>query len=305
MPLSVQANQRHIRLGEVDLFAPITFTNIGINGYLQNVYSHPDYAFDVLPYSFSHCIQLLQHSKESGQSAVVTQSIIKLFVNRVKEAPFIDAAMFADVIMVLPSLLDAHSIDGSPEWNIDIFKKNVHDIIYSSLYHQFDFFKQSPADFLAMVTQSVGTMAQPSIESLYNEAVYKTQLRLSLVRFLEMALSKITWSVTEPEAIWPSMQYMIQGLVGLYQARVITFDDLDDLLWTLTYRFGYFVTLFATHLPSSFYDGIKMDLEQNSCVLFQVEEQEDTIRTKEQYLITALLKAETQMRAQEHGIVLG
>ena len=125
-----------------------------------------------------------------------------------------------------------------------------------------------------------------------------------IIRFFETTLSKIIWNPNMYEGIWQSVLSIANGLQNLGLRGILDhMDDLDDLHWSLTYRFCFFLDLAGSHLPLEFFDEVENDLDSNVVFFLEMQEQDEGIKTKKEFITDALLKAKTKALAFErHGI---
>ena len=77
---------------QLALHAPIQLTPSGISLFLRTTFNRPEYVSDILPYSLSHFIQLIQHGKTiQQQKRAYIKSVIKLFGNKIKNTTSLNA----------------------------------------------------------------------------------------------------------------------------------------------------------------------------------------------------------------------
>ena len=76
---------------------PISFTQQGIAHYFTYTYNHEKYT-EYLPYNFSHMIQFLEYGLKSGQNEQFAGSVIKMFMQKIKAAPYVEAESFAEFL---------------------------------------------------------------------------------------------------------------------------------------------------------------------------------------------------------------
>ena len=178
----------------------------------------------------------------------------------------------------------------------DRFKESVNSVLYTSFLNEYDLFKKDPDNFLQDLSQQVLDLAQEEIAVL--------QLRNVLMRFLETSIGKLVWSADESEKAWDSTKKIASELTKLTEQAIIEdINELDDLFWSLTYRFGFFIDIFASTLPDAFYDVVQQDIVAKKLLLVNLEEQQDWLEAKETYLTRTLKCSKAKMFAYQNGIL--
>jgi hypothetical protein len=105
------------------------------------------------------------------------------------------------------------------------------------LSNEYAEFKKDPAVFLQSIAGNIAFKAQ--------QELFVDQLRMQIVRFLELALSKLVWS---PE------------------------ENLDDIYWSLVHRYSYFLRVCTDIIPDTFYRDVRADINTNKLVLFDLDQ---------------------------------
>ena len=287
----------------IDFLSPITFNSEGITHFFTHVYNHSDYGSDFLPNNFSHLLQFLQHGQNTRQGASYAQSVLKLFGNKLKSAPYISAYAFSAMLGSLQELLKHYFTPPKPT-SLVTLKTNVSDVLYSTFLSQFDAFKKNPKTFFNNLSNEIISSLNHELRSA-EKKLKKEQLRQSVVRFLELCTGKLIWSPQEPSDIMPSLSTVSKQLAKMMNNHIIQdIDHLDDLFWSLTHRFCFFIELTGEQLPIAFYQNSKQDLLRKNLLLCSLEEQEKLITSKADRLMNALLTGEAKARAQEKGILV-
>ena len=285
------------------LYAPVNFSGSGVRGYLRNVYNNQEYTQEILPNDFSHLVQFLNNGKKTKQSRAYAKSVFKLFGNKLKAAHYVNAYAFSDMIEQMPLLLEDYFLLAKSN-SMNKHKENVTSILYSTFLSKYDYFKKNPQDFFDDLSQDILHALENELTAL-NDDVTMDQLRQSMVRFLEIGLNKLVWSVEEPEKIWDSVKTISQQLERLMEHNVIDdADDLDDLYWSLVHRLCYFIEIAGPELPFDFYEKIKTEVSAQQVIMFDLEEQEAALESKSQKLMNVLVMAQAKKQATERGIVV-
>jgi hypothetical protein len=108
------------------------------------------------------------------------------------------------------------------------------------------------------------------------------------------------WDHTSYESIWESILTIANSIQMLGVNGIIEYvDDLDDIFWSLTYRFCYFLDLVGSGLPTSFHENIENDIDSGVIFFLELPEQDEGIKSKKQILKEALLKAKIKAIAFE------
>lgn len=286
-----------------DPFLPITFSQEGIDYFLRNVFNDSKYGTEFLPNDFSHLLQFLQHGLDANQGPEFAQSVFRLFSNKLKAATYVNAYAFADALTPLQNILQNYFVE-TKSLSIKQLKTSVSDVLYSSFLSQFDFFKRDPKMFFNNLSTEILSSLHHELAGPKKE-IAKDQLRQTTVRFMELCASKLVWSPEESAEIWKTVQSISDQLALLVKNRIITnVDLLDDLFWSLTHRFCFFLELTGSDLPPAFYQNIKQDLLRNNSLLCKLKEQERALTKKSDYLMQAIVTGEAKARAQQAGIVV-
>jgi hypothetical protein len=285
------------------LRAPITLSATGIDTFLRTAFNNPVYVSDILPHDFSHFIQLLQHSKSMTQHRrAYVKSVIKLFNNKIKGTQYINAYAFSVMLDQVPDLFEEYF---SLKRLLDPARstKKVYTILEETFLNRFDQFKEKPREFLDTLSHEIVENLQKESE-LITEDISVEQLRQSIVRFLELCITKLVWSPEDHEAIWDSVKKISRQCEVLIDRNIISdSSDLDDLYWSLIHRFCFFVDITGSDLPIEFYEKIRNDIASQQLLLLELEEQEKSIEPKMAHLKRALFNGEAKKRALDNGIV--
>ncbi|MCK5633142.1 hypothetical protein KAH94_05300 [bacterium] len=286
----------------IDPFLPISFTPDGISYFLKQVYNRPDYGAEFLPNNFSHLLQFLDHGTKTNQGASYAQSVLKLFNNKLKSASYINAYIFSEMLTQLEPILKQYFVGPKPR-KLETLKLSINDVLYSSFLSQFNFFKRDPKTFFNNLSHEILTSLNHELAGSKKE-IEKEQLRQTTIRFLEVCINKLVWSPDDLLDVWQSVGTLSDNLAGMMKNNVIKdIDHLDDLFWSVTHRFCFFIDILGADLPVSFYQNIKQDLLAKKPLLCKLEEQEKLITSKTDHLLQAVITGEAKARAQQQGIL--
>lgn len=283
--------------------------------YVKQVYNHRSYA-EYLSQDASHVVEFLQLGSELNLSADYMYVGMRLFYNKYKETEIVNDSVIRQLLPAIANHLGQYfstQAEETPYANLDFIKKHTEEVILHKFTEHFTRFQATPDTFIEELASDLASFYKQR-EHAMTQALTKRdakqesliRLRQTTIRFFELTLNKSMWNMLEPDTIWPSFVEMATGLQGLAEQQVIDhMDDLDDLFWTLTHRFGYFVELAGAELPLDFYDKVEESLIGRSVHFLEMKEQDDGITSKKQVLIEMLLKGKTRSIAAQHGIITG
>ena len=273
---------------------------------IQHKMRMPDYIHQVLPNDFSDLPYLLAFGTTHQQSPLYPHSVIKSFTNALKRSSYVNAVAFSHLLHDLPEqLLPYFSLPLSRSYITDPivydaafsdrFKITINSMLYSKFSTDYESFREDPAAFLRTISMDISTIAQ--------EEMQQAQLRQSIIRLCEVALSKLIWDPTTHEATWNTTKRIAEQLAHLLERNILDdTNDLEDLYATLINRYCYFIDITATDMPSSFFTAIKNDLKAHDIVLFALTEQDGIFESKLAYMQRTLLQAETNAYRYQAGV---
>lgn len=271
-----------------DLCKPMSMRSDGtlkyssVTCFLKHTINHEKYVQDVIPeIPFAHLEQFINHGIKTNQQRSYIKAVFRLFDKKFKAAPYINAAELAPFLQKLPELLKTYLIAPTKAEKKHVIKQ----VVRSELENHFEFLKQDPEAFLDQLAEKILCAQSPAGE------VSCEQLRYSLGRFIETCLTKIIWSPTDKDEVWKTFVAIGRSLATLQeQSIIISLDDLDDLLWTLTTRFCLFLSISGSDLPVDFYEKARDDIRHGIEYFDKCKEQEDLITSKSAYLQDAIIK---------------
>lgn len=283
---------------------PVEITPASLLQSIQRELKDPNYRREILPNNFSYLIQLLEYGCKTDQPRDYTQNVLSLFSKLLKGSEYVNSYVFGSLVEQFPRLLKKNFMyykPGSPTEQLalndldmlDRLQQTVTTCMYGKFTNEFNTFKENPDNFLDDLTKKIinATSEEMSIESL----------RQTVVRFLELGLSKLIWSAHDNERSWESLKTMSERIASLMEVNIIDdLNDLDELFWTLVHRYCYFLDLNSTELPISFYEKVKQDISIQQLALFDLEEQESFLQSKSQCLLHTLLTQEAKKRAYDY-----
>lgn len=271
---------------EVDLVnffcKPIEFTPEGISYYFKYVYNHPEYVH-YLPYNFSHMIQFLEYGLKSEQNEQFAGSVIKMFLQKIKAAPYVEAESFAEFLpkltCAMKPYLEKKEASFLREMQIVIKEK------LSKIFAQyFSYFQKNPDAFMTNLSEQIAKQTNLSITQQHIDVEH---LKKDVLRFLELASNKLIWSSKDDIQVWYTCNRLAHECQGCLDQKVLCNQDaLDDICWSFIHRFCYFVELSHENLSKNFYAQVLHDLQTKPLALVALEEQEDLMTTKKSHLMS-------------------
>lgn len=271
---------------EVDLVTffckPIEFTPEGISYYFKYVYNHPEYVH-YLPYNFSHMIQFLEYGLKSDQNEQFASSVIKMFLQKLKAAPYVQAESFAEF---LPKL--TRSMKPYLEKKEASFLREMQIVIKEKLSkifaEYFSYFQKNPDGFMTNLSEQIAKQTNLSVTQQHIDVEH---LKKDVLRFIELASNKLIWSSKDDVEVWYTCNRLAHECQNCLDENVLCNQDaLDDICWSFIHRFCYFVELSHETLSKNFYAQVLHDLQTKPLALVALEEQEDLMTSKKSHLMS-------------------
>ena len=272
------------------LLAPIDgLSQHAIEQFIRVSYNHPKYAEVILPYSFYHLNQLLWLGYEQDQPRGFFNSIFALFHQKTKEVPSISTYALDDLIDVLQK-----TVYKQCQPDETLFKKLKTDFTGAIQGAFSSWFSASPDEFVDELASTVAQQANIA----YQQHTHPHDLQAMILRFLEQIINKLTWDPSNPMDAWIQFKALGRKLEGLVELGLIqSMDELDDLYWSLTLRFGNYLDLVATSMLPSQIRTMHSQISKAKHPLFALEEQNECIVSKgerlKNKLMSCLFKAHT------------
>ncbi len=269
---------------------------------IQKAMQDPYFATEILPNDFSYLWGLLTFGKNSQQPLIYARSVFKLFGNTIKGSDYINAYAFSDLITHLIEILQAYMRQTKQNGGLieyDVFKKEVNSLLYTKFSTEYDNFKKDPSTFLETLSGDIAFNA--------HQELTVDQLRMQVIRFLELAISKLVWSPQECNASWDLVKKISTDLAQLVETNIIAdINDLDDIYWSLVHRYSYFMRIFTDTLPDTFYREIRHEINNTKLVLFDLDVKNGGIsESKFAHLNRILFESEARSKAIEKGVLVG
>lgn len=299
----VQKQQSFAILSDRDasLKSPVYFSAQGVHHFLTQVFNNHRYAQDILAHDFSHLGQFLTHGKSMEHKRTYAKSVFRMFGNKLKATPFVNAYAFSGLAKDLPALIRDYFIVFN-SGDLNPAKATVEDLLYSSFINSFTTLKERPDQFFNDLSNEIVHTLNNKYHLL--DDLTLDEVRTSLLKFLELGVNKLVWDPADRFATWENCKTIAHSFHTLLELNIIADpDDLNDLYITLIERYCYFLELTASELPVSLYEQIKHDVASQQLFFLEMDEQEPGLETKAERLIRSLIDGEAKARAREVGIM--
>ncbi len=212
---------------------PIEFTPDGIAHYFKYVYNHPEY-INYLPYNLSHMIQFLKYGIETGQNEVYAASVIKMFLQKVKAAPYIEAESFvnfmAEFSKVMRPYLEKKQANLLSEMQI-VLKNKLSEIFA----RYFNVFQKDPDNFMNSLAEQI---AKQTSQTVTQQHIEVEQIKKDVLRFFEICANKLIWSSKDDIQTWYCCNRLAHECQICLENNVLCDTNaLDDICWSIIHRF--------------------------------------------------------------------
>jgi hypothetical protein len=272
------------------------YTRESVSRFLTRIYNHRHYGEKFLAFNFTHMQTLLSYTRESIQPRAYIKMVLKLFSQKLKSATFVNSYALLQLVNQLPELLKSYCLKQSDQSAKDQFKKCLYDFFL----HNFKDLKKDPERSLNSLTDTIYKISVTQSDKDISVA----ELQQCIAQFLEISLNKLIWSPVDNKDVWDSVKNIALSLELLLHSNAIAnTESLDELYWSLIYRFCYFLEIAGTELHQSAYEIIVSDLNSQKLSLWKLEERDAFITPKELYLKQRVFEAEVRSRAWHAGII--
>jgi len=298
-----ETNQKE---SETLVYAPVTFTQQGVQDFFKNTLNTTRYRQDMLPNNFSHLVQFVDHGLKRCQGRAYTQSIMRLFNNALKGSMYVNAYAFDECIEKLIPLLYKQCVVQAYDPTAAM-KKRINDVLYANFLNNFGLFKKDPDSFLSDVAGTITDItASAQAQQLFDGGDISNQdFRKTLMTFLEHSLGKLVWDPKSGIESWKSVKKIADSIEKLLDQKIlIDEDDVNDLCVSLVERYCLFLDINAAQFSIDCYKEIKQDVLAQNLYFLELDEQESFLEKKSQRMLRALCECEAKTRAAEYGIVV-
>lgn len=269
----------------LDLFSyflrPINFSKEGITHYFKYTYNHDQYT-QYLPYNFSHMIQFLEFGQAHDQNQAYAKSILKLFLQKIKGCDFINSYSLISSMPKIADALTPYMIKQEASFLKELQQSLKHR--FSNIFSTYmSYFQKNPDAFLDALAEQIAKKTN-EVQTLQHVEV--EHVKKDILRFLETCIGKLVWSPQDAYDAWISINELATQVENFLDKQLLCdVDAMDDLCWSLIHRFCYFLEIAADDISQETFIQIIKDIHQEKLVLFQIEEQEDLVTDKKNYLL--------------------
>lgn len=271
---------------------PIKFTRTGIQCFFKHRFNNSFYAKNFLSCCLDDLNCFLERAHGMEFPRTYCESVIDLFHQRLKESSWINPYALFLFLERVPEPL-------GPVFNENLLAQQtaIARCLRTALLNKFDQLKQEPDLFISSVSEEIFMVTNSN-----GEETSVRELQHCLHRFLECALNKIIWDPREGTETWECFKAIAESLETLRNYGILNdTKSLNQLYWSLLYRFCYFIECAGSEIPLQTYK--LMNEEAPLLMWLTLEEQEDFIMSKGERLKKALAEGEAKARARAHGIL--
>lgn len=271
-----------------NFLSPVVFTQDGFADFFIHQYNTRRYAHEFLPCCFVHVLDFLANARTTPAPQEFAISALDLFHQRLKDSTWVNPYA---LIMLLEHMPDSISSLCTPPDQYTAYRQILHD----ALLYEFGTLKSDPEQFLDTTTQKICDQ----------EAVLNTtkQLQERATRFVESALDKLIWSPNEQAATWHTCCTIGRQLQMLHHRNIIPDEtELNHLIWSLIYRFSYFLEYAGRYISEETYTQIRKEMENENTQFLDYEEIESYMTDKRTFLLDALARGYARSRARREGL---
>ncbi len=270
------------------------FTRSGFRCFFKHTFNQQLYSQQFLPSCFAHLVDFVEYGRQLNNPESFIVSSFDIFNQRLKEAQWVNPYAFIQLLEQLQELLQTVLRNCTVKQ-----KQAIRNCLKSCLRDRFQELKANPTQFMDSVSQEIFVIAQGN----ENDPSLK-DLQISIIRFLETALNKLIWDFREQQATWETVKVIAQHLEQFTEREIIAdAKTLNELYWSLLYRYCYFIDCAGSELTPQTYEVIKQDLMGDTLLFLTLEEQEDFIKTKKKRLKRALNDGYAKACGKMHGIL--
>jgi hypothetical protein len=289
-----------------DIFwKPVKYSQSSIKCFIKHSYNNLAYAPKFLAFGFGyHIVPLLSYAHLNQQPRAYIKSIIKLFGQKSKSTPYINAFSYFEFLETLPPLLSPYCVVQQKDYMLD--QESIKQCLYNFFLTDFNSLKTDPESAFNKLSVAICQQLQQAavIRKEQRQDISIKELQYDMFHFLEITLSKLIWSAQDQKSVWESVKAISAILTDLQQHNILpSLDSLDELFWTLISRFCYFLEIEGAELNEPAFHAISQDLASGDLLLWTLPEREAYITTKAKSLKTALISAEIRSRAYKMGLI--
>lgn len=273
------------------------YSKDSIKDFLTNTYNDRQYA-NMLALNFRHINTFLSFSSLNSYPRTYIKTVLKLFSQKLKSSVFINSYAFSQLLFEFPTYFSKICTEED-----DIYKKNkIKDTLYNFFLNNFAELKRDPETSLNKLSDKIYEISlEPNPQ---DEDITIAELSTAVVQFLEVSLSKLIWCPEDGDDVWKIFKSIANQLELLYKYNVIpNTESLDDLYWSLIYRFCYFLEIAGIELKHQNYALMTHDINNKKISIWYLDERDSCICTKAEYLKQAIFDADIRAHAYQSGMI--
>ena len=269
---------------------PIRCTKQGVKRFFSEIFSTRLYAEHFLPCSFMHLADFLRYAGTLEHGKAFTNEVLGIFYTRLKETPYVNPYALHEFLDQLSTLLDRNTPD--PKELIETILIHLETLIVDTQYG-------APPDADALRIHA-GTI----VDHVRNHDRIESAIHERLFQLLELGTNKLIFDPREDYTTWLIAREIAQSITECTDAGVITAREQDDLLWSLTARYAYFLTLSGGELSPDTLALIKTELcDAGSPLYGDSPTHSPFLPTRRQILSEALEEAAVKTAARSRGVL--
>lgn len=241
-----------------------------------------------------HVIDFFEYGKKNNKPYSFYESVFNLFHHRMKESSWVNSYALLMFMEQLPEYLDTMPALHH-EKMVNLLKTELQKAVNDRSF----LLKDRADSFYTETAEHILTTIKAAEA---NGSLHDVQK--SLTTFLEHSFSKLIWNPREHDDIWKTIKLLGSKCELLYHFGCLaSMDDVNRLVWSLLYRFGYFIDCAGSQLPLEFYQNIRDDIKKEPLPFLHFEESEKWLIPKNGYLTNLLDKGEIKAHAYKQGIL--
>lgn len=267
------------------------FTKTGLADFFRLQFNSDLYA-QFLPRSFVHLIDFIDYANETKKPTSFVIKVFNIFDQRIKECSWINPYALIALMNEFLTRLPIHcAVEDHGNRTTQI--KNALKKLYEKNKKTY---KNNPDLFFEQASRSIDANLGTSRDDL--DAL---ETQLCATKFLEYAIGRLIWNPHDQLEIWHTIRTIAEKLCELHKAGIIaSADELNILLWTLIYRFGYFIDCAGSQLDPDFFTRMASEISQIHA--FCIDEQDYLLLKKVQYLDNLATRGKAKATAAKTGL---
>lgn len=276
--------------------------------FIEKIYNNPHYA-EHLSQDATHITELISLASRYGLGSEAVYTGLRLLHNKLKEADIMDDTAVSHLLKEMPILLEPFFKAKEPALQAGSSLQAGAKIMENMLLSEFTDHIQAPKtgldDFFRNLAVKMANAAPKTGAPRDDQEQIKERLRNQTTTFLEQVIGKTMWYPQNFESIWDSVITMAHNIHLLGANGVLNhLDDLDSLHWSLVHRFSFFLDTYGSQLPRSFFEQIRIAIDNHQALFLEGAEVDEMITTKKDTLRAALNRAEAKAIAfSQRGII--